>query len=359
MSEGEAQGAGFGPEELGLATRNHGMPLEALREEITPAGLHYLLIHFDIPAVDAGTWRLEVDGLVRRPLSLSLDDVRSRGATTAAVTLECAGNGRSQLEPRPVSQPWGHEAVGTARWTGLPLRVVLEEAQLLDGSVEAVFTGLDRGFDGGIEQAYERSLPVEEALGDDVLLAWQMNGAPLPPQHGFPLRLVVPGWYGMTHVKWLRRIDVIDHPFEGYQQARAYRIRATEEEPGTPVTRIMPRSLMEPPGIPEFLSRRRHIDAGPCVLTGRAWSGWGPVTRVEVSTDAGRSWADAELGDGPGAFAWRPWRFAWEAEPGDHELCSRATDASGNVQPEDPPWNLGGYANNAVQRIGVTVRPGG
>lgn len=347
---------GISLEELQLATRNHGMPLEALAYDVTPAGLHYLLIHYDIPAVDAASWRLSVGGAVGRQLSLSLPDVRARPEVTLPVTLECAGNGRTGLEPRAVSQPWILEAVGTAEWTGTPLRGVLEEAGIAEGAVEVLFTGLDRGVEGEVEQPYERSLPLEEALREEVLLAHSMNGRPLLPQHGFPLRLVVPGWYGMTHVKWLRAIAVLTEHFEGYQHSRSYRIRQTEDEPGEPVTLIRPRSLMMPPGIPDFLTRKRFVDAGEVVLRGRAWSGLGAVVRVEVSADGGRSWTDAELGSAASRFAWYPWRFLWNATPGEHELCCRATDSTGETQALGPSWNLGGYTNTAVQRIAVTVR---
>src|SRR5512132_2188590 len=193
------------PAELRLAARNHGMPLEALRWDVTPLGLHYLLIHYDIPAVDAAAWRLEVGGRVERPLSLSLDDLRGRASVTRPVTMECAGNGRARLEPHVVSQPWLLEAVGTGRWKGTPLRPLLEEAGMGDGAVEVLFVGLDRGVEGDEEQAYARSLPVAELLSGDALLAYDVNDVPLPPQHGYPLRLVVPGWYGMTSVKWLSR----------------------------------------------------------------------------------------------------------------------------------------------------------
>src|SRR3954451_20077542 len=212
------------------------MPLEVLQHEITPLGLHYLLVHYDIPIVDPATWRLTIAGTGE--LSLSLDDLRARDAVTAPVTMECAGNGRARLEPRPVSQPWLTEAVGTAAWTGTPLAPLLREAGLGGGAVEVLFTGLDRGVEGGVAQAYERSLTVEEALAGDALLAWGIGDVPLPPQHGFPLRLVVPGWYGMTNVKWLRAITVLEAPFAGYQQARGYRMRRTEEEVGEPVTRM-------------------------------------------------------------------------------------------------------------------------
>ncbi len=190
-------------EELQLAGRNRGMPLEALRYDVTPTGLHYLLVHFDIPAVDPNDWRLQVGGLVDRQLDLSLDDLRSRPRRTIPVTLECAGNGRARLRPRPLSNPWLFEAIGTAEWGGTPLAPILDEAGIRDDAVELVFTGADRGVQGGVVHDYERSLSLAEARRAEVLLVDEMNGAPLQPQHGFPLRLLVPGWYGMTSVKWL------------------------------------------------------------------------------------------------------------------------------------------------------------
>jgi DMSO/TMAO reductase YedYZ molybdopterin-dependent catalytic subunit len=341
------------PAELRLAARNHGLPLEVLREPITPIGLHYLLIHYDIPGVDASAFRLEVGGAVERPLSLSLDELRARERVTLPVTFECAGNGRALLSPRPLSQPWLTEAVGTAEWTGTPLWPLLDEAGVQVTAVEALFTGLDSGMEGGMLQAYERALPLAEA--EHALLAYEMNGAPLPPQHGFPLRLVVPGWYGMTNVKWLTAITLIEEPFQGFQQSVAYRVYREDGEPGEPLTRMMPRSLMVPPGVPEFMTRERHIEPGPVTLRGRAWSGWGPIAAVEVSTDGGASFADAELDEPVGDAAWRGWRFEWDAPEGEHVLSSRATDAAGNTQPLEPPWNLKGYANNAVERVRVIV----
>jgi DMSO/TMAO reductase YedYZ molybdopterin-dependent catalytic subunit len=332
-------------DELGLAARNHGFPLEMLREPITPAGLHYLLIHFDIPAIDPATWRLEVGDA-----SFTLDELQARERVTLPVTLECAGNGRALLEgERAESQPWLVEAVGTAEWTGTRLAPLLRETGLADGASEIVFTGADRGYQGGVEHLYARSLSLEDALREEVLLAYEMNGAPLLPQHGFPLRVVVPGWYGMTHVKWLQRIEAVTEPFTGWQQAEGYRI---DDEP---VTRMLPRSLLVPPGIPDFATRERFADAGRHALTGRAWSGYGEITRVEVSGDAGATWADAELEAPLGDFAWRGWRFAWDATPGEHELCCRATDSAGNSQPLTAAWNHGGYCNNAVHRVRVKV----
>jgi len=341
-------------EELQLAARNRGIPLEALRYDITPSGLHYLLIHFDIPALDPATWRLRVGGRVARSLELTLDDIRARPRTTLAVTLECAGNGRARLSPRPLSQPWLLEAVSTAEWTGTPLAPLLAEAEPLDGSVEVVFEGADRGVQGGTEHDYARSLSLEDAGRDGVLLAYEMNGEPLPPQHGFPLRLVVPGWYGMASVKWLTSIEVVAEPFAGYQQAETYLFKTDADDPGERVDRMRVRALMIPPGIPDFFSRRRLVDRGRVRLEGRAWSGASPVERVEVVID-GRATA-ADLGEPVGRFAWLGWTCDWDAEPGEHELACRATDAAGRVQPDEQPWNYQGMGNNLVQRIPVTVR---
>ena len=343
---------GISLEELQLAARNHGMPLEALRYPVTPVGLHYLLIHYDVPVVEPETWRLTVRG--ERELVLGLEELRARPAAEVTVTMECAGNGRAKLDPRPVSQPWLLEAVGTARWRGTPLRPLLEEAGVGD-AVEVLLTGLDRGVEGGEEQPFQRALPLEEALRGEVLLAYEMNGAPLPPQHGFPLRLIVPGWYGMTNVKWLERIELIDTPFAGYQNSWSYRLRQAEDEEGVPLDRMQPRSLMAPPGIPEFMTRDRTVEAGEVLLQGRAWSGLAPVDRVEVSTDGGETWGPAKLEPAGEPWAWRGWSYRWNAEPGEHILCCRARDEAGNEQPSEPHWNLGGYANNAVQAVRVTV----
>jgi DMSO/TMAO reductase YedYZ molybdopterin-dependent catalytic subunit len=352
---GEAQPPAISLEELQLAARNHGMPLEALRYPLTPIGLHYLLIHFDVPAVDEATWRIEIAGRVRSPLSLSLADLRALPQVELTSTMECAGNGRARLEPRVVSQPWLSEAVGTAAWRGVALAPLLEQAGPLDDAQEVVFRGLDRGIDGDVEQDYERSLSLDEAHAAGAVLAYEMNGQSLPPQHGFPLRLVVPGWYGMTNVKWLTAITVVDEPFSGYQQAQAYRIRRDEDDEGTPITRMAPRALMVPPGIPDFFTRVRRVASGPCTLEGRAWSGAGEVDGVYVSTDGGETWSPATLDRPLSASAWRGWSFVWDATPGDYVLCCKARDEAGNEQPLEPEWNVGGYVNNAVQRVSTVV----
>ena len=347
-------------EELQLAARNHGIPLEALRYDVTPVGLHYLLIHYDIPDLAADGHTLTIDGEVTRPRTLDLAELRALPRVTRRVTLECAGNGRALLEPRPVSQPWLVEAVGTAEWTGTPLAPLLRASGIDPAAVDVVFTGADHGVERGVEQDYRRALPIAEALRDELLLAYEMNGAPLLPQHGAPVRLIVPDWYGMAQVKWLRQITVLDRGFDGYQNAVAYRLRQRSDEAGEPVTRIEPRALVRPPGFPDFMSRVRMLRPGPCTLDGRAWSGYAPVSGVEVSTDGGASWSAAALdqraGDGGEPdWAWRRWSYGWTATPGRYVLSARATDSSGRVQPVDPPWNRGGFANNLVQRVEVAV----
>ena len=332
------------------------MPLEALRYDVTPAGLHYLLIHFDIPEADAAAWKLRVGraGVAARS-TLGLAELRRMRAKTLRVTLECAGNGRGQVSPRYPSMPWLEEGVSTAEWTGVPLSEVLNEAGLDESAREIVFHGADRGFDRGIEHGYSRSLMLAEAMHEDVLLAYDMNGAPLLPQHGAPLRLVVPRWYGMASVKWLERIEAIDRAFDGVQQALSYHFRAAAGDPGIPCTRMRVNSLMVPPGIPDFFGRRRTVEAGEVAILGRAWSGDG-------GRDAGRIFGRRRVaGCGAGGAGWRrtpggAGRRAGSAAPGAHELRCRATDATGANQPLEPPWDVTGFGNNAAQRVEVTVR---
>jgi len=347
---------GVSRQELGQAARNHAMHLEGLRYDVTPPGMHYLVIHWDIPAADEATWTVDVDGLLDRPLTLSLADLRARPAVTRPITMECAGNGRALMPPRAESQPWLDGAVGNAEWTGTPLPPILEEAGLRSEAVDLVFTGADHGIQGDVEQDYQWGFSLADIVRDDVLLAYEMNGQPLPPQHGFPVRLLVPDWYGMCSVKWLRRITAIAEPFDGFQPS-AYQLRQEPDGPGVPVTKKSVRALMLPPGFTDFPGRQRFVDAGPCQLVGRAWSGWGHIVQVEVSVDGGATWADADLGPAPASpSSWRAWSFTWDAVPGEHELLARAADDAGNVQPDDPPWNYGGFMNNTAQRVPVTVR---
>jgi sulfane dehydrogenase subunit SoxC len=343
----------FSAEELALAGRNRGMPLEALRYDVTPAGLHYLLIHFDIPA-EPGDWRLRISGLVEKSLEIGLEDLQALPSRTQRVTLECAGNGRGQLSPRYPSVPWLEEGVSTADWTGVPLVALLERAGLRPEAKDIVFRGADRGLDRGVEHDFARSLAPAQALRDDVLLAYAMNGAPLPPQHGAPLRLVVPRWYGMASVKWLYSIEAIERPFDGLQQASGYHFRRAAGEKGEPCTLMRVNSLMAPPGIPDFYTRGRTAESGTTEIAGRAWSGAGEIMRIEFAVDG--TWRDAVIERKLQAHAWQRWHFTWDARPGEHELSCRATDVTGARQPLEPPWDLSGFGNNGVQRVHVNVR---
>ena len=345
----------FFREEVQLASRNRGMPLEGLRYDVTPTGMHYLLVHFDIPEIDPRTWTLEVGGLVETTMSLTLDEIRWMPAETVRVTMECAGNGRALLSPRPISQPWMMGAVGTAEWKGTPLGPLLKEAGVRENAAELLFSGRDRGVQGDEVHYYQRSMSIEEASRDEVILAYEMNGEPLQPQHGSPLRLVAPGWYGMASVKWLGMIDAIPQTFEGYQVGHAYRYTQSQDEPGEPVTFINVRALMVPPGIPDFLTRGRLVQPGSTGLTGRAWAGRRSVSKVEVSVDGGSAWSEALLNPQTHEFAWQAWSFDWDATSGRHTLTVRATDSEGNVQPVDQPWNYQGMGNNMAQRVDVFV----
>jgi len=345
----------YSHEEVRLAFRNHGMHLEFLDQPITPVASHFQLIHFDVPQLAARGYSVSLTGKVRKPLTLTLEDLKRRPHVTQPSIMECAGNGRSLVHPRSIYVPWFQEAIGVFKYTGTPLRPILEEAGLLDDAVEVVFTGHDHGIDLGVHHQFERALPVKEALLDGVILAWEANGQPLPPAHGFPLRLVVPTWYGMASVKWLKAITVIDHPFQGVEQKLVYRMTFSAGDAGRPIQKKSVRAAMKPPGYPDLVSRHRFVDRGTVTLRGMAWSGWGPISKVEVSTDDRRTWRPAVLKAPVSRHAWTPWEFSWAATPGEYILSCRATDATGNIQPLRGIWNVQGMAQNGVERTGVTV----
>lgn len=344
----------FSEDEVRLANRNSGILLESLRHDVTPTGLHYLLIHFDVPYIDTETHLLEFADGFENPISLSIDDIRALPQITKPVTLECAGNGRTGLSPRTHSMPWSYEAVGTSEWTGTPLAPLIKQASPSAESVEISFIGADKGFDKGVEHAFGRSLTLEQIESLDVMLVHSMNGQPLLPQHGAPLRIIVPGWYGMASVKWLNRIEALDKPYQGYQQINTYRYREHKNDSGRPVTALRVKSLMTPPGIPDWVTRLRHLRPGTVEIIGRAWSGMGKaIEKVEFHDGVG--WQEAALSSPTGQYAWTKWSIGWDATPGSHVLRCRATDSAGEVQPLDPVWDASGFGNNAVQSVDVYV----
>ncbi|MFP7572107.1 sulfite oxidase [Marivita sp. S2033] len=344
----------FSREEVALANRNSGALLETLGLDITPTGTHYLLSHFDVPLLFESDHVLRFEGAFDAPFGLTMDEIRALPDVTRPVTLECAGNGRIGVSPRCFSMPWAYEAVGTSEWTGTPLAPLLERAKPQAGVQDFAFLGADYGFDKGQPHHFGRSLTPDQIADLDVMLVWGMNGQPLLPQHGAPLRIIVPGWYGMASVKWLTTIEALTTRYQGFQQVQTYRFRANDDDPGTPITSIRVKSLMKPPGVPDWVTRQRWMQAGRVMVQGRAWSGGGvAIARVEVLLNG--DWQEATLTERADAYAWTGWQIDWGAQPGVHELACRATDADGNTQPLEAPFDMAGFANNAVHRVTVHV----
>jgi len=350
----------YSKRELMLAFRNHGIHYEGLLEDITPVGMHYLLIHFDIPRLNWNSYRLKIgcaDGTTR---IFTMNDIISRPKVSIPVTMECAGNGRTLMKPRcNTSQPWDMNAVGNSLWGGTSLASILHECGYgFDSSsgrkpFEILFTGGDKGIQQGVVHKYQRSLSFDDAMQKDVMLAYEMNGQKLLPQHGYPLRLIVPGFYGMTSVKWLESIECLDHKFEG-PQMKSYVIKESKEDMGIPVFQIIVKSLIVPPGIPDWLNRHRFVEEGDVLLEGRAWAGKKQVIKVEVAIDG--VYSEASMDEPMGQYAWRRWFFNWKAARGKYILSVRATDENGNTQSEEGVWNFGGFANNVIQKLKVVVK---
>jgi DMSO/TMAO reductase YedYZ molybdopterin-dependent catalytic subunit len=315
--------------------------LEHQRGPAVPAGRHYVRTHFGIPAAPR---ELRITGAVREPRSLTLDAVRALPARTLAVTLECAGNGRKFLVPPVPGEQWGLGAVGSADWTGAALHSVLAGAWL-PSAVEVLFRGADEGTpkDVATRIAYERSLPMDVARGDDILVAYAMNGQPLAREHGGPLRLIVPSWYGMASVKWLAEIRFLDHAFEGFFQKDRYVID------GRPLRGIEPRAVISSP------LDGADVASGRLAVRGFAWSGRAPLDRVELSLNGQEQPPLTVPPDAP-RFAWHEFVFPLELGPGEHVLVARAVDRDGNAQPTAARWNALGYANNAVRPVRIRVR---
>jgi DMSO/TMAO reductase YedYZ molybdopterin-dependent catalytic subunit len=326
-------------------------PPAALSEDITPMAQFYVRSNFDVPALDPNAWRLRVDGAVNGAFEISLDDLRALPSRTLTATLECAGNSRTGLAPLPQGEPWGSGAVSTAGWRGVPVSSVLERADLRPEAVEVVFEGADGGkVEGGQQTTFARSLPVERALHPDTLLVYEMNGAPLPPEHGGPMRLVVPGWYGMASVKWVVRIAAVEQPFAGYFQAQRYVFDVPGSATREPLREMRVKSMITAPVSGSVLP------LGPQIVSGFAWSGAGAIRSVEVSVEGAGEWRPARLAGASTPYAWRRWEFEWTpTRPGRHVLRSRATDEQGNIQPDAAQWNRLGYANNAIHIVSVMV----
>lgn len=320
---------------------NAAAPLEALGMTEMPAGSHFRRNHFPVPAVDVATWTLAIGGAVAAPRVLAAAELRALEHRTLPVVLECAGHRRAELDPPAPGLQWGAGAASEARWTGVPLATLLDGAGMAEDAVEVVL----RGADG----AYARSIPVTKALHPGTLLAVAMDGLPIPPAYGGPVRAIVPGWYGMDSVKWLAAVHVVRRPFDGPFQANDYRWRPPGEPgPGIRIDRLPVQALITSP------SDGATVRPGTVTVRGAAWSGSSGIARVAVSTD-GRRFCDARLREPAGPYARTLWDIEVEIGTGVHQLAVRATDVRGDVQPERPRPNTGGYCNNAVHRISVTA----
>jgi DMSO/TMAO reductase YedYZ molybdopterin-dependent catalytic subunit len=335
------------------------MPFSQLDGAITPTEHFYVRSHFPVPQIDVGTWRLHVGGKVAQPLELSYDDLRKLGARTIQATIECAGNSRVFLVPKVKGVQWELGAVGNAEWTGVLLRDVLERTGAPNNAREVILEGADSGSIAELPRPagkihFARSLPMEKAM-DDVLLAYEINGAPLTPAHGFPLRAVVPGWYGMASIKWLQRIIITDEPFNGYYQAIDYAFW----EPGEngpvlrPLTEMQVKAEIAQPQTGEIVAANEKY-----TVRGAAWSSGTEITKVEVSTDGGSSWNIATLIGEHVPNAWRLWDYQWRTPgtAGSRTLLARATDSAGRSQPDSRDANRGTYMINHCLPIEVEVR---
>ena len=325
-------------------------PPEALAGDLTPTRLHYVRNNFAVPAHDG---LLKIDGAVDIPMTVTLDDLRAMPSAERVVTLECAGNGRLGQTPLPVGEPWGGNAVSTARWKGAFLHEVLKQARPAPYAIDVKFQGADHGpYYQFKDVTFMRSLAITHAADPaaEILIAYEMNGEPLLPDHGAPFRLIVPDWYGVASVKWLKRIEVLTEHYAGEFQIGHY-MYEWADRPHNPVTTMRVRARITDP------TPSATIPAGTHTVRGKAWSGTGPVTHVHVSLTGEGDWNPASLEPRKGPYQWQNWSFDWDAsQPGRHTLRARATDAQGNVQPDVPPWNRLGYGNNAIDVCYVDVR---
>jgi DMSO/TMAO reductase YedYZ molybdopterin-dependent catalytic subunit len=335
------------------------MPFETLEGFLTPTESFYVRTHFPIPSINKDAWWLRVEGEVEKPFAINYEELIALSSVTVAATLECAGNNRNFLEPKVKGVQWRLGAVGTAEWTGVPLSALLDRAGVKPNASEVILEGAD----GGMledpkgppgELRFARSIPLSKARAD-VVLAYKMNGVDLPPQNGFPLRAVVPGWYAMASVKWLQRIIVIDRPFTGYYQMidYAYWNRREDIAERTPLTELQVKAQIAKPAEDETVPANSSVR-----VHGAAWTSGGEITKVELSTNGGASWNETTLIDKAIPNAWRRWEYQWRtpSKPGKQILIARATDSQGRIQPVERDADRGTYMINHVLPIEVEVR---
>ncbi|HSU93101.1 MAG TPA: molybdopterin-dependent oxidoreductase [Gemmatimonadaceae bacterium] len=332
------------------APLNTEAPNSALATPITATAHSYIRSNFETPQLDSGAHRIVLAGAIRGRGFLSMGDLAQLPQRTVVSTMECAGNDRTGIRPLPAGEPWKGGAISTTRWTGVSLHRALETFEVNGKSVEVLATGADSGTpsDATESVSFARAIPMHVALSPDTLLALRMNDEPLPARHGGPVRLVVPGWYGMASVKWVSQIELLTGEYGGYFQKQRY---VYEDQDGIrPVTRMRVKSLIAGPGDGSF------VRAGDMSVWGWAWSGEGKISAVEVSASGDGPWYAASLMSPESSHAWRRWEASVPLlVPGRHVLRSRARDSSGAIQPDSPLWNRLGYGNNAIAQVTVNV----
>lgn len=323
------------------APENSETPLDQVRSWVTPNSLFFVRNHFNPPRIDHDGWRLRIEGCVNKPVEFTFDELLALPERTVFATVECAGNGRSFLGPRVPGVPWGAGAIGHAEWTGVPVRLLLERSGLQASAVDILFEGADQGTEPDHPEVmpFARSLPLEKALHPDTLLATRMNGELLNEAHGAPVRLFVPGWYGVASVKWLKRIEVLDKPFHGYFQSKKYTFRRKSDNGLETV-------IIGPMAVKSEIIRPKNgelLGIGTNRVVGLAWAGEEAVAHVDVSVDGGKSWLRASLIGPQAPYSWTLWEYLWElGTPGTYSLLARTTSTGGRTQPmEYDPLYLG------------------
>jgi sulfite oxidase len=333
-------------------------PVALLDSWITPVEHFYVRSHMPVPSgLDASTWTLQIEGEINAPVSFTLDELKKMPSASITATLECAGNGRAFFDPPVAGIQWGKGAVGTARWTGVRLADVLKRAGMKSTARFVQMNGADRPL--GTMPDYVRQVAIEKAMHQDTLLAYDMNGQPITPLHGFPLRAIIPGWEGAYSVKWLNSLRVADREFDGFWVATAYRYPVRRVAPGAavdpkdmaPLTGLVVKSLITRP------LEGATVVPGKIDVAGFAWAGETDISRVEISIDHGASWQQARLVGEQAKYTWRRFEYAFAAtRPESCLILSRATDASGKTQPMTPPWNPSGYLWNAPDSVRIEVK---
>ncbi|HSS16876.1 MAG TPA: sulfite oxidase [Candidatus Dormibacteraeota bacterium] len=335
------------------------MPFETVENFITPTKSFFVRTHFPIPSIDRDAWWLHVEGEVEKPFAINYEELLKLESLTIPVTLECAGNNRNFLEPKVKGVQWELGAVGTAEWTGVPLSVLLNRAVVKSNAREVTLEGADHGMLDDPKSPpgrlrFSRSVPLDKARRD-VLLAYRMNGTDVPPEHGFPVRAIVPGWYAMASIKWLQRIIVTDQPFTGYYQTLDYAYWKRRGDIGelTPLSEMLIKAEIAKPAQGETVSKNSNVR-----VHGAAWTGDGEITKVELSTDGGATWNAASLIGVSKRNAWRLWEFDWRtpSKPGQAHLVARAADSLGQAQPAHRDPDRGTYMINHLLPITVEVR---